>query len=305
MKLVLIPYNEIDKSKWDNCIRDSKNSLIYAYSFYLDAMANEQWDAIVSGDYELVMPLPWRKKYSIKYLYQPAFIQQLGIFSSKEILPKQVNLFVQEMQKYFHFAEFPFNAHNNISHLNLKRNEKINFLIDLSSLPLQGSEPYTPAFHKSLRRLQKWELQYSVSKNIDQAIELYKKLYFARLKEIQKKDLDNFRTVCKILSDKNKLHIREVKIESETVGLNILLQDDKRIYNIISCITEMGKKLEANYFLYDKIIQEFSATNMLFDLEGSDVPGIAAFYKKMNPQKETYPFIHYNNLSALVKIFKP
>lgn len=305
MKPLFISYKEIDKLKWDKCIGKSKNSLIYAYSFYLDAMANEQWDAIVSGDYEVVMPLPWRKKYAIKYLYQPAFVQQLGIFSAKEILPAVVKLFIQEMQKHFRFADYTLNAGNNLHDLNLKLNEKINFIIDLSPRPAQVSESYNPAFLKSLRRLQKWDLQYSASNNIDQSIELYKKLYFTRLKEIQKKDLENFRTVCKIMSDQNKLHIRVVKLESETLALSVLLQDDKRIYNIISCITEKGKKLEANYFLYDKVIQEFSDSSMLFDLEGSDVPGIAAFYKKMNPQKETYHFMHYNNLSPLVKIFKP
>ena len=73
---------------------------------------------------------------------------------------------------------------------------------------------------------------------------------------------------------------------------------------MISCISTEGKKLEANYFLYDRIIHEFADTSVMLDFEGSDAEGIAAFYKKFNPAKQPYPFIRYNNLPSYIKIFK-
>ena len=57
-----LQYKEIDKAKWDVCITNAPNGLIYGYSFYLDCMAR-RWDALVLGDYEAVMPLTWNKKY--------------------------------------------------------------------------------------------------------------------------------------------------------------------------------------------------------------------------------------------------
>ena len=75
---------EIDKQKWDQCIRESNQAVIYAESVYLDYMAGE-WDALVYGDYEALMPLCFRKKWGIRYLYQPAFVQQGGIFTSLPI----------------------------------------------------------------------------------------------------------------------------------------------------------------------------------------------------------------------------
>src|SRR6266542_2732865 len=71
--------DQIDKTKWDRCIDESPNGLIYAYSFYLDQMSTH-WDALVLDEYKAVMPLPWRKKAGIYYLYQPFNIAQLGIF---------------------------------------------------------------------------------------------------------------------------------------------------------------------------------------------------------------------------------
>ena len=77
---------EIDKSKWDACISNAPNGVIYAYSFYLDQMA-KHWDALVlsegplsEDDYKAVMPLTWNSKYGFYYLYQPAFTASLGIF---------------------------------------------------------------------------------------------------------------------------------------------------------------------------------------------------------------------------------
>src|ERR1044071_9207251 len=85
-----LTYKEIDKVKWDACIDNADNGLIYAYSFYLDHLALH-WDALVFNDYEIVMPLTWNKKYGIYYLYQPFLTAQLGVFGkniSEEIFSK-------------------------------------------------------------------------------------------------------------------------------------------------------------------------------------------------------------------------
>ena len=75
---------DIDTIKWDKCIEESDNSLIYAQSFYLDRMV-VKWDALVLNDYEAVMPLMWNRKYGFYYLYQPYFIHSLGVFGLKHI----------------------------------------------------------------------------------------------------------------------------------------------------------------------------------------------------------------------------
>ena len=76
-----IPHHEIDKSLWDRTITNAVNGSICALSWYLDIVAGT-WDALVEGDYENVMPLPWRKKGGIRYIHQPRFTQQLGLFGS-------------------------------------------------------------------------------------------------------------------------------------------------------------------------------------------------------------------------------
>ncbi|HEU4717664.1 MAG TPA: hypothetical protein VFU15_07515, partial [Bacteroidia bacterium] len=72
--------HEIDRQRWDECIRRSFNGIIYAYSWYLDVVS-PGWEALADEKYETVMPLTWAKKMSVRYLRTPFFVQQLGVFS--------------------------------------------------------------------------------------------------------------------------------------------------------------------------------------------------------------------------------
>jgi rRNA processing protein Gar1 len=56
--------------------------------------------------------------------------------------------------------------------------------------------------------------------------------------------------------------------------------------------------------LYDKLIEEFSQSSLVLDFEGSDIPGIADFYKSMGPVNQPYFFVKYNELPKLIKKFK-
>ena len=97
MPIKYIKRKDIDDSKYNECIQGSNQSLLYGYTWYLDIVC-DQWDVLVLNDYEVVMPIPWRKKYFIKYVYQPLWVLQLGIFSNNDnYFPQD---FLDELQKY-------------------------------------------------------------------------------------------------------------------------------------------------------------------------------------------------------------
>ena len=66
-----LEHNQIDKKKWDATIEECGN--IYAYSWYLDVV-HPQWEALVEGDYDTVMPLTGGEKFGVHYLFQPYFV---------------------------------------------------------------------------------------------------------------------------------------------------------------------------------------------------------------------------------------
>jgi len=305
MEIKYFTNKEIDKKKWDNCIATANNSLIYAYSFYLDNMA-KNWDALVLNDYEVVMPLTWKKKYGIRYLYQPAFIQQLGIFFKDPIPTSIYEKFKEQLLRHFNFAEITFNFLNTInpssSFVCLNRTNYILLLQpDYNTL----FKKYSTIFLKNLKQVKKQQLFYKKTDQYNQSIDLYRKKYGERFVGFSKNDYESFKKICFHLHNTGQIIIRNVvNKEDQLLATAVLLRDNSRLYNIISFISTEGRRLNANYLLYDSLIKEFLEENILVDFEGSDVKSIGDFYKQMGAENQSYQFVRYNQLRPLLKLFK-
>ena len=176
------------------------NSLIYGRSFYLNAMS-QNWDALILNDYEAVMPLTWKNKWGIRYLYQPAFIQQSGIFFTKELNDTQVRSFLELALQKFKFAEITLNFSNSIQlhDDSIQIQQRNNFTLNLNRPYEDLYENYDPSFTKSLRRIKKFDMEYYESVNYERIIELYKNLYSKRLPFISEKSYSLLTGVCKKL----------------------------------------------------------------------------------------------------------
>ena len=101
----------IDKPKWDALIAECGN--IYAYSWYLD-IAHPGWDALVDDDYQAVMPLTGGKKFGVNYLFQPFFVQQLGVFSKTPMTEGKLNDFLDAIPDKYRFCELRLNESNTL-----------------------------------------------------------------------------------------------------------------------------------------------------------------------------------------------
>lgn len=306
MPVQFVPYDQIDRQQWDDCILHATNGLIYARSFYLDQIAGN-WDALILGDYEAVMPLVWRKKWGIEYLYQPSFVQQLGVFHKNTLGTDIMESFLEHAFERFSYADITINYAMTDLFLpaGITISERTNFILPMMVPYEQLYQQYHPDFTKSLRRLKKLELKYAPTDDLENTISLYESLYADKIESVTDKDITGFKNICKQLADANNLVIREARTaENELLAVALLLKDEKRLYNIISCITAPGKKMEANYFLYDKIIEEFAGNGLILDLEGSDIKGVANFYKKFNPLNQPYLHLKQNDLHPVLKLFK-
>ncbi|WEK35446.1 MAG: GNAT family N-acetyltransferase [Candidatus Pseudobacter hemicellulosilyticus] len=102
--------DQLDSQRWDQCIDNAGNGNVYAYSGYLDGMA-QNWDALVLNDYEAVMPLTWNRKWGIPYLYQPAFTAAAGVFGNG-ITGTVLQAFLLAIPRKFRLIEISLNSGN-------------------------------------------------------------------------------------------------------------------------------------------------------------------------------------------------
>lgn len=138
-----LKHNDIDIRKWDKCIRDAYNGVVFAFSWYLDIVA-DHWEALVVEDYDFVMPLPVKHIMSFDYIFQPQFVGHLGIFSKSMITTDIVDEFIEALP--YPFIDLQLNIHNQFT-LNetLKVKKKEVAKIDLISTYKSMKSSYSDA----------------------------------------------------------------------------------------------------------------------------------------------------------------
>ena len=108
-------HNKIDKTRWDDCINKSFNGNIYALSWYLD-IVHPNWDALVENNYERVMPLTSCTKYGISYMFQPFFVQQLGVFSTSQLSQNDIDKFINAIPQQYKLIQYRLNSYNKVDY---------------------------------------------------------------------------------------------------------------------------------------------------------------------------------------------
>ena len=297
MQLTVLPSYNIDKSKWDECLYSSTMPFIYASSAYLDNMA-DNWSGIVGDDYALIMPIPWRKKFGINYTYSVAFVQQLGLFG-KRVSDDNVKACMKLMLNNFKYGDYSFN------HLNKINNAKTsnNYVLSLASDYKATSLFYSDKLKSDLKKAVHQAFEYSDAPTED-AIKYFNELYGARIPNVTQADYNNLYTFCILKQEEKNLIVRKVSQAKDILAINLLIKDANRLYNLLSCTLPKGRNVFAGHFLYDSLIKEFSRTGLVFDFEGSDIPGVAHFYKSFGAINQSYAKIHFNRLPYFLRLFK-
>lgn len=314
-----IPRQDIDLQKWDDCIARAPNGLIYGRSYYLDHMTAGQWDALVWEDYAAVMPLTWKKRAGIRYLYQPPFTQQLGVFFNIVPPPSLVADFLAALNTHFRFAEIFLNHDN--PHPSLQPCP--NYILSLDVPYTQLSGRYKEDLAKNLKRAARFSFQYLPEFDLSTALALYKQQYQHRTPHIKEDAYTRFSNLCFFLKPAGQILVRAVTDDrQQPLAIALLLrqatrlsqtdllqqigqvQQTDRMHLLQSTVLPVGRQTEANHFLIDNLIREFADTPMILDFEGSSLPGIAHFYRNFGAGDQPYFFHRHNRLPWPLRLFK-
>lgn len=293
-KLQTIPSNKINIAKWNACIHQN-NAPIYASFEYINTMAIN-WTSLVLNDYEGVFPICYKKKMGITYCYTPPFIQKLG-WIGKQI---DWNILQQKIFKIVSYGDIMLNELN--PKLQTGIATKNNFVIDLNQSYESIFNNYKTDLKQNLKKAAKANFVYNQSNNADKTIDLYQNFYANRMQKMSSQDFNNFKKVCHFFQADGNCIIRQVlNTKNELMAVALLLKHNNRIYNLANSTTALGRKSEANHFLLDRIVNEFANQNIIFDFEGSDLPGVKAFYEKFGAVNQPYFHWHFNHLPWWIK----
>ena len=278
-------HKDLDIIKYDNCIASSINSRIYAFSWYLNCVA-DNWDVLVYGDYEAVMPLPIRKKYGIFYIYLPPWVQQLGVFSQFAINKDEIHGFLTEIPRKYKLIDVNFNSENKFQ--NKYITPKDNYFLKLKDSYPSIRLKFSQSRKAQINQASRYKLLIVENDEIESLIEIFKN---NKEKEIGKSifDFSSLKNLVKELQSKNKVKILYVTTENkEILGGAIFVFDERRITYLFSSINKEGRSKQAMSFLINHMIQINANSGLVFDFEGSIIKEIANFFKSFGATKEVY-----------------
>jgi hypothetical protein len=294
--------DEIDREKWDNCIKESFNGLVYAFSWYLDIVA-EDWDALVEDDYERVFPLTGNKKWGINYLFQPPFTQQLGIFSKGVLSENIVETFLNSIPSKFRFMEINLNSLNKVDPDKYSIKPWLTHLLDLIDSHENIFKNYSTNLKRNLKKAEKSGI--SVMKNVkpDEVIALFRENRGRDIKNLKESDYIKLRRLTYLGIYKGVMQTYGAFSETnDLIAGSIFIKSRGKAIFLFSGNSDEGKQTAAIPFIIDSFIKDNSQKNLTLDFEGSNDPNLARFYKSFGSKEVTYPHLNTNRLPSLVRL---
>jgi hypothetical protein len=280
---------DINIDKYDDCIENSIQSRIYAFSWYLDIVA-DNWDGLVLDDYEAVMPLPWKSKFRVKYITQPYFCQQLGVFSKFELTKKNQQKFIKSISNKFIKTNLNFNSGNFCTS---NMGKKVNYILKLNN----SYESLLKSFSKRRKRSVKAGEKNDLSIRNTTILELIK---------IKKEFYNHIvfpETTIEKLSEyvisNDKGFVLGVFKDETLLGGSLFLNYNNRITYLFSSYNKEARALNASSLLISTVIKQHQNSNFRIDFEGSNLLNIGSFFESFGAKNESYFHLKYTFFQKL------
>ena len=286
-----IAHNQIDKQRWDECIAQSPDGMVYAWSWYLDVV-HPGWEALVEDDYETVMPLTGGKKYGINYLFQPYFTQKWGVYGKNEVKKEKIEEFLEAIPKKFKFAEFRIDHYQVENHRNIE--------LSLSQEYSVLAENYHSNTKRDLAKAKKENLKVVEDAEPSAIIELFRKNRGSDIKKWGDKEYNRLLNLVEAAKKHNScLVLGAHNADNQLVAGAFFMISHKKIVFLFSGADESNKELHGLSFLLDFVIEKYSGTDYILDFEGSDNEGLARFYKGFGGKEIFYSGLEFNKLNKI------
>jgi hypothetical protein len=277
---------DIDLSRWDACVSADPSCLPYALSWWLDAATQGNWDGVVVDDYRVVMPLPRGKFFGrFTQVQRPSFTQQCGPFG--QLQPGDVKQLLTKLPSRYISFKLPLTdrvSHDEIP-AGFTSRERTNYVIDLSPDFSAVHQNFHKVLRRKLRRNGPAILSPAEPKGI---IELYrqsagqkaglKPKHYRQIAAIIDAARENDAAICCRLDDE----------ENGFLAAGFFPFYRGRLINTFAASTAIGYRKDGMARLIAELIKAHGGPGRLLDFEGSDIPGVAEFFRSFGPVERNY-----------------
>lgn len=297
---------QINDEAWNALIDTSVHPIVYAYTWYLDCVSPE-WKALVwasAQNYEIVMPLPVKKKWGFSAVQQPLFCQYLGLFSREEITEESTVVFLESVSRHFSYiSAYNFHPwHTPLlrkllsSHSEFEVKEVAAHWLNVAKSYSKVASHYANDRRRNLKKSRKYDWQCFDSQDIEPLILLFQENHASKIQNVKESAYVLLRSLVDIVLKKSMGRIQYASLSGKFhAGVVILEKNDMGIY-IFNAANAIGRKGNARTFLLDRYFQKTAEQLQVFDFESPEAESIAAFYQSFGAKKRVFVSIKKNNL---------
>jgi hypothetical protein len=297
-----ILHAQIDKQWWDRVLLQAHGRMWYAQSWVLD-LTSPGWDALIDREAEAIMPLTWRSKFGLKYLFQPYGSQQLGVFARSYSDPLGEK-FIASVPKHFVYGDIALNE--SMQHV-------ISGEVQLSQLHQQVlalDRPYSDlraAYSTGVRRnLNKVDPRIKVTGDISaqEFRKLFQQTTAKRFNSGSRSDHLVMQQVMEAAISKGQCRILGIREDGVVRAAACFMEWEGRSIFYKSAADDAGKELFGMFRIVDHYIQLNAGSGLLLDMAGSNTPSVARFNAGFGAGSRVYLRLQFNRLPPLLRWLK-
>lgn len=264
-------------------VRSFEYGYISDESFFLNI--SSKWDALILGDYEGGIALPYIRKFGIKKLYQPLLSQRCTWFGTNS---EAINVAVfQYIKKHFFLLHFNTNIHPNIEGFTVK--QRTNYTLSLEKNYGDLASNFSKSVRKRLQKNSGLEIVLETQNlDSDALIGLYRNAYGVLNPQLKEVHYQKLKTIILLADEKSYILSVKVFSRSELVAGLMFFHYKNRLVYALGAPTQRGRQLNALTFVFAFLIQKFQNTNQILDFEGSNIPSVADFYASFGAGKSHF-----------------
>ncbi len=302
--IVHLRHRDIDPVAWDQRLGACPNASWYGLSKTLEAAAPSSWDALVDEETGEQMPLPWRRKYGVHYLYQPFMIQHSGPYSPED--PSiAAGRFLRALPMHFRYADINLLAAGVTGIPQLRTEPRTNHVLQLNKPVDVLRNGYSTNHRRSLRKAEGADVSLERNVSGQRVLEVIEgSEQFIRWK-VDTAGRDTMRRLVRATEADGTGWGRMISSNGEPVAAGWFVRSHDRIIFLKGIGTEKGRELRAMHLLIDDVIAEFASSGMAFDLAGGNDPQLARFYSGFGAEPVLYLRALMNRLPPLIRLMKP
>lgn len=282
----LLARKDINDEVWNRIVESSSVENYILYTWAMDT-TSENWCAIIDGEYDFILPIPFSVNVGVKRARQQVYSRQVDFIGEKNLLPKAIELLKTEFKE----------CDVRISESELGITDQHFQILDLENV-----FEYTTNAKRLIKKSE--HLRYEQTDDLTSLMNLYASNTHKKIKN-SNENLSRLKNLMTSCLENGKGYAFNAFDGENIIGACFIIEDKSTATYLIGDSNPEEKKAGVVYGMMNFAIQKAQEKKMKrFDFGGSNVDSVAQFYRKFGAKNQNYTRLSWDNSPFWFKTLK-